>query len=54
MVGCVCKVPVYDAMPVMMGYFGGNLLKVLRDSGCGVVMVMLELVEDSQLTGKFQ
>ena len=50
--GGACKV--CDAMPVMMGYVGGRHVKVLRDSGCGGVVVKRELVEDRQLTGRFQ
>ena len=51
-VGGACKV--CDAMPVMMGYVGGRHVKVLRDSGCSGVVVKRELVEDRQLTGRFQ
>lgn len=41
-------------MPVQMGYVGGNLIKVLRDTGCSGVVVKRDLVTDDQLTGEVQ
>lgn len=50
--GGVCKV--CENMPVQMGYVGGNLIKVLRDTGCSGVVVKRDLVTDDQLTGEVQ
>ncbi|XP_061195768.1 uncharacterized protein LOC133203996 [Saccostrea echinata] len=51
-VGGVCQV--CDAMPVLMGYVGESYVKVLRDSGCSGIVVKLDLVKDTELTGKLQ
>lgn len=50
--GGVCKV--CENMPVQMGYVGGNLIKVLRDTGCSGVVVKRDLVTDDPLTGEVQ
>ena len=41
-----------DGMPVVNGYVGKHLVKVLRDTGCSSAAIKEDLVEQDQLTGK--
>ncbi|XP_077861719.1 uncharacterized protein LOC144342485, partial [Saccoglossus kowalevskii] len=41
-----------SGMPVVQGFIGSTEVEVLRDSGCSLVVVHRELVDNSQLTGE--
>ena len=46
-IGGSCKI--CDSLPVIQGYVGSVPVKVLRDSGCGGVVVKRSLVSEDQL-----
>ena len=41
-------------MPVVQGVLNGEVVSVLRDTGCSSVIVRRDLVKDEQFTGKIQ
>ena len=41
-------------MPVSSGYVNGNLVSVLRDTGCSGIVIKRSMIDDVDLTGKTQ
>jgi len=49
-----CQILSTVSMPVSSGYVNGNLVSVLRDTGCSGIVIKRSMIDDVDLTGKTQ
>lgn len=49
-----CKIIPETVMPIVKGCVGDKIVNVLRDTGCGGVVIRKNLVKPEQMTGQIQ